>query len=306
MDTLIRTFKCKYQSLQRLAFSTNAKSNELFYDLDDLIRQKNNFLTYLQIEYSLSFIHNLLLSLSILISLIPMVRDYLLNDFTSTIWLLTVSILSFTQLFPKLILYYQMNRIVQNSNDQIICSRRLMHMTRSNIFYLNNKISKALYFCYVGYFLLVRKAFIAENMGKLYSNINLMIFVFSLRLCVGMVNFNFYFKFNLNEADVHNASNMDYCGNQISPDILDTLQTLHLNKENLALLNADEEDKDNKDVCCICMNHFCLNETLKILPCNSKHIFHKGCIEKWLSHNRVCPKCRKEVSKKSVDRLKMF
>ena len=68
------------------------------------------------------------------------------------------------------------------------------------------------------------------------------------------------------------------------------------------MLNEEKE----RDVCCICMNHFSINDFVKILPCNSKHVFHKTCIEKWLTHNKACPTCRKEVTKKTVEKLKMF
>lgn len=38
-----------------------------------------------------------------------------------------------------------------------------------------------------------------------------------------------------------------------------------------------------------------MNEEIAVLPCNIKHIFHSGCIAKWLHKNDVCPRCKSEV-----------
>ena len=44
------------------------------------------------------------------------------------------------------------------------------------------------------------------------------------------------------------------------------------------------------DVCSICLEEFKYDEELKKLKCD--HIFHKDCLEPWLTNNNKCPICR--------------
>ncbi|KAL4285842.1 hypothetical protein AHAS_Ahas19G0026600 [Arachis hypogaea] len=45
--------------------------------------------------------------------------------------------------------------------------------------------------------------------------------------------------------------------------------------------------------CCICLAKYVDNDELRELPCF--HIFHVGCIDKWLKINASCPLCKYEV-----------
>jgi hypothetical protein len=35
------------------------------------------------------------------------------------------------------------------------------------------------------------------------------------------------------------------------------------------------------------------NDDLRMLPCG--HFFHKGCVDKWLKINALCPLCKAEI-----------
>ncbi|CAK61848.1 unnamed protein product (macronuclear) [Paramecium tetraurelia] len=48
--------------------------------------------------------------------------------------------------------------------------------------------------------------------------------------------------------------------------------------------------------CGICLQAYCRNEELLILPCNQQHHFHMHCIKAWLILNFSCPKCRSKIS----------
>jgi hypothetical protein len=44
--------------------------------------------------------------------------------------------------------------------------------------------------------------------------------------------------------------------------------------------------------CTICMQDIKLKETIYQLPCSDKHIFHTGCLDKWMRIKGNCPICR--------------
>ena len=305
MEALYKLINRNYIKIQRHAFSTNSNSHSMFHDLDDLIRQKETFIEYIKFDYSISTIYNLMMSISTMIYLKSKLDVLFSLDLISTIWLILVSSIKLLEIIPKLILIYQTIRISKNNSDPIICSRRLMHMTRSNIFYYNTILGYCLLTSYTLYFLLFKRQYPSETNSKLLDKINMLIWGFCFRLVVSFINYYFYFKYEVNEADQANASLYTDYQNRASPDIIEMIETHYLSGENINRLVKMNEDNE-RDVCCICMNIFCLNDYVKILPCNDKHIFHKSCIEKWLSHNKACPSCRKEVTKKTVEKLKMF
>jgi hypothetical protein len=60
-----------------------------------------------------------------------------------------------------------------------------------------------------------------------------------------------------------------------------------------------DDIEDDSDVCVICLEHFRDRDRLRILPC--QHLFHVGCIDRWLSgshsfgecYTSGCPTCKK-------------
>ena len=305
MQSIRKILFGNYLKLQRHAFSSNSRSHSIFYDLDDLIRQRESFIEFIKVEYSIAIIFNILMSISTLIFLLPRVSFLFFFDKITTVWLILVSVIKLLEILPKIVLIYQTYRICNSNSDSIICSRRLMHMTRSNIFFYNTCLGYFLLILYTAFFLLIKRQSHCEGFTKFYYNVNMLIWTFCLRILVTFLNYHFYFKYDVNEADLANESlYIDY-QNRVSPDIIEKIESHLLDKENLNKLieqNADNE----RDVCCICMSSFCINDMIKVLPCNKKHVFHKLCVEKWLSTNKACPTCRKEVTMKSVTKIKMF
>ncbi len=53
-------------------------------------------------------------------------------------------------------------------------------------------------------------------------------------------------------------------------------------------------DDDETERCCICLNDFAEDESIRRLPC--LHIFHKDCIDEWLRRNHKCPLCNMSVA----------
>ncbi|KAH3759035.1 E3 ubiquitin-protein ligase RNF38/44 [Pelomyxa schiedti] len=55
-----------------------------------------------------------------------------------------------------------------------------------------------------------------------------------------------------------------------------------------------ESSVTENDKCGICLEDYEKGTLLRILP-NCHHSFHKTCIDKWLSINKVCPVCRESI-----------
>lgn len=60
-------------------------------------------------------------------------------------------------------------------------------------------------------------------------------------------------------------------------------------KESIEALESVEIVKDGGE-CVICLEDWAVGEMATQMPC--KHIFHGGCIEKWLKIHGSCPLCR--------------
>jgi hypothetical protein len=52
--------------------------------------------------------------------------------------------------------------------------------------------------------------------------------------------------------------------------------------------------------CSICIDSFTGTDH-RILEC--KHIFHTGCINKWLEHNSTCPICRRIIPRVPISQI---
>ncbi|PIA32734.1 hypothetical protein AQUCO_04400141v1 [Aquilegia coerulea] len=61
-----------------------------------------------------------------------------------------------------------------------------------------------------------------------------------------------------------------------------------------ALERTKYKTEEWKDVtsCSVCCQEFTTGEEIRKMPCFRAHIFHIGCIEKWLTVSHTCPQCR--------------
>ncbi|XP_073137941.1 E3 ubiquitin-protein ligase MPSR1-like [Henckelia pumila] len=60
-------------------------------------------------------------------------------------------------------------------------------------------------------------------------------------------------------------------------------------KESIEALKSVEIEKEGEE-CAICLEEWPVGDKAKEMPCN--HIFHGGCLEKWLKIHGSCPVCR--------------
>lgn len=54
-----------------------------------------------------------------------------------------------------------------------------------------------------------------------------------------------------------------------------------------------QESDEEGDKCTICLSEFEDSEDVRRLPC--MHLFHKACVDQWLSSNKRCPICRVDI-----------
>ncbi|XP_028808173.1 RING-H2 finger protein ATL57 [Neltuma alba] len=60
--------------------------------------------------------------------------------------------------------------------------------------------------------------------------------------------------------------------------------------QSLPVFRYNAEGKHQED-CTICLSEFETGETVKVIP-NCKHVFHRECVDTWLSSHVTCPICR--------------
>jgi hypothetical protein len=290
--------------IYRFAFKTYPNGHRFFQDLDGLLTQKDKFLEFIQFEYFTSIIYNTLISLSCLFYFISRSLIIFPFDLISSTWILLVSLIKLFEILPKIVILIQTIRIAKESNDPITISRRLMLLTRSNIFFFNTILGYLNLFLYSIYFLLFRTSKNCEQAPQFYMIIKFMIYGFFLRLIISFVNYFLHFKFDKNEADFEEGTNFykDF-KYKLSDEVLKLIESIELNSENIDQYVSINEENE-RDFCSICMLNFEIGDKVKLLPCNKKHIFHNNCIDKWLSNNQNCPNCRKEINKKILARNK--
>lgn len=300
MDVFKKKLLKNYMNISQYVFQTNPEGHRYFQDLDILISKKDNFIRFIKIEYSISLIYNFIISLTCFYYLFTRFFIIFQWDAISTLWLTVSSFVKFIEIFPKSIILIQAFRIARNSNDNTIASRRLMYLTRSNIFVINAILGYINLFIYSKYFLFIRKPTLCEDAPNFYVIINFLINGFFLRILITFVNYYFHFKHGgFNEADLENTNFYSDYTKRVSSDIIELIESVHLDEKNInKYININ--DQNERDFCCICMLQFEIGENIKLLPCNKKHIFHNSCIDKWLSGNRNCPTCRKEINKLSL------
>ncbi|EER08184.1 conserved hypothetical protein [Perkinsus marinus ATCC 50983] len=59
---------------------------------------------------------------------------------------------------------------------------------------------------------------------------------------------------------------------------------------------SPNEAVDVPESCPICLSDFSDDDSVMILPCNTRHVFHERCITQWLAVSQLCPICRANIS----------
>ena len=62
---------------------------------------------------------------------------------------------------------------------------------------------------------------------------------------------------------------------------------------------SDLENQEAKQ-CSICFEDYAENDTVVILPCDTRHIFHDSCISEWLKEKDTCPLCKTQITAETL------
>lgn len=58
---------------------------------------------------------------------------------------------------------------------------------------------------------------------------------------------------------------------------------------------------NTSSLCPICTDDFEDGDTVRVLPCAGRHHYHAACIDEWLTGHSVCPLCRFDFAKRTVE-----
>ena len=230
----VKSFLIKQYKLQNHAFTIHPRGHAMFHDIDDLISLKDNFIDYIKFDYTLTMFY----------------------------------LIKIIELVSKGIIIYQTIRIFFNcSSDNIKCTRKLMYMTRSNIFYYNSRLGNMMLLLYTAFFICLRRANTCDNATQFYYIIDWLIFDFFLRLVISFVNYYLNFTFQVNEADVTSNGVFEY-ENGVSSHILEFIYSEQLTEENYSSLiikstNDKNNTNDSLNECTICLYDLKISQVLK-------------------------------------------
>ncbi|OII74979.1 RING domain-containing protein [Cryptosporidium ubiquitum] len=70
---------------------------------------------------------------------------------------------------------------------------------------------------------------------------------------------------------------------------------LNIKEDGNSLSYTKEKSITISKSCPICVQEIEDDSTIRVLPCDSRHIFHLECIDGWFKQNCVCPICRSDV-----------
>ena len=175
MEAFYKYLNQNYLSIQRHSFQQHSSGNAMFHDLDDIIRQKDNFMNYIKLEYSVTILFNIIAIIPIIIFLKMYFIKICFCDIASFIFLVLLAFFKFLEILQKAMLLYQTIRIGSNSNDPIMSCRRLMYITRSRLFYYNVILGYLLIGTYIIFFLIFKRNLPCKAVPQIHKITNLLI-----------------------------------------------------------------------------------------------------------------------------------
>ncbi|XP_069038079.1 RING finger protein 215 isoform X5 [Lepisosteus oculatus] len=128
------------------------------------------------------------------------------------------------------------------------------------------------------------KTILQDNLKYLQQLWNTVVLV-ALILCTGViVQARWQYRHNQGDDD------MELLPKQ---DIMKRLATLKTRKYHLPKARCEKGQAGETDNCAVCLEQFCKNQCLRVLPC--LHEFHRDCVDPWLLLQQTCPLCKRSI-----------
>lgn len=270
--------------VDRVLFNDNPDADSYNYHLfvnyfSDDYTPHLHFLKYLNREIKSSLILNAVLA-SINFLLMPFRLEYCWSCSPhATVWLMILSMLNMLIVWPKLLILYRI-KVIMATGDNTARGFLIWALFTSNLYKMNNKISKYIFGTYALGIILV--ILFRNNCSDLYwSKIGLLAF-FLVRLLLS------FYKFNKAFSNFHNIDLLfEYLRRTNTPEKINALKLIGY-KELLA------NNPDNK-TCAICYDEYTESSIMRVMECPGNHVFHLKCIDRWLVKSDKCPMCNCSV-----------
>jgi len=192
-------------------------------------------------------------------------------------WVLVHCILQLLQAPVRLVFFLRLNQIQRRNGDIQECVRQLTH---SSAWRTSKVVSIVTYGWFIlGVVWLLNSTYCKACPG-LYRLSLAVIFTAVARLLMTLIVFYHSFPPRWQGAQPTPKPR------GASANVIDSMP----------LLQFDAADKDSSSVessCAVCLSDFEGGDMLRRLPCG--HAFHRGCIDKWLRRNKVCPLCLQDI-----------
>lgn len=263
--------------IERTAFKVPSNNLQSLNMVNELILHPFLFIPYLYQELLNAFSFNLIYFLLFLLYLPQNLPQSLICDPWMGFWLLSLCLLNTCLVLPKLLLIWKL-RSLGLDEDRINLSRGLWLFVRCNAFELNAKISKGIFVLHL--FGLLRLGHIntkacEESQIYLYSAIS---FSFVLRVGFSLLSF----KRTFSKENLEREEGLS----------LKQLKGLKINE-----LERDFKEKyHGQEFCSICLEEFKEKESIRVIECPGRHIYHVECIDKWLGGKKTCPNCNYQIN----------
>lgn len=189
-------------------------------------------------------------------------------------WLLGQCILQFLQAPMRLAFFFNLCRMNQRNEDLQEWFRQL---TDSSAWRTSKMISVANYGWFVLGVVWLLNSTHCDSCPGLYRLCLALVFVMIARVVTTLAVFHYAFRPGAQEAPAPPKG--------ASQSLIDAIP--------LEKFCEHHSGPSSEISCAVCLSDFEQDDEVRRLPCG--HTFHSGCVDKWLTHNKVCPLCVQDV-----------
>lgn len=283
MKYISSKFKHYFNRVYRKVFEVNPDFQEWLGNLNNIRDKEEAFLYYIQFQYSLVVIYDFLIAIPSLFYFIIRFSILCQCDLILVLWFIFVNIAKLIETIFKLLILYETVKTMKHIQNYEVFNQRLFSIVKSNDFVYNSKTETIIFSSYVLYYALLQRIVSYQGVTQFYFVVHWLFLSYCFRSIVSSINY----LLSLNSFKENNNRN--------SLSFQNKIKSVTLNKNNMDTYIPFDDDNE-KEACCICLYSYVEGEFINIMPCRNQHVFHKLCIDRWLSnYSQICPICRKNV-----------